>query len=201
MPGKIPPIKLPQVKVPVYAGRATPARFESWLVQVVNLNTKDRSLLTEGNIKCAWIETLRKLDLHNRVEEMNSKAAKSAILDSVSKSQAKEQERMNAVQNGRGRWRAPSVLTGLDNSDYKVPSIGSKHLEAVKYAHYAKQVQQANKDKPFTQEVVEACFWTMVNDLLKKVGTNHRATPLLNQAKSVMTQADTYWMSLEVSEL
>jgi hypothetical protein len=202
MPGKAPPIKLLQLKLPSYSGRVTPEPYETWLKEVVKLNDKkNRSQLTEVNIKGAWTGTLRKLHLDDRVEEMNSKTGRSAMQDILSKLQSVDQRRTSEVQNGRERWQAPSVFKDLDISEYRIPTLGPKHLEAVKYSHFAKQVQQANKGKPFNREVVDACFGRMVNDLLRKMGAGSRATPLLNEAKSVMTQANTYWTSLESSEL
>jgi len=97
--------------------------------------------------------------------------------------------------------RLPASSRTFDISDYKIPSIGIKHLEAVRYSHFAKQVQQANIGKPFNQEVVDACFWSMVDELRRnKVGSRSLANGLVNQAKSVMTQADTSWSSLGSSE-
>lgn len=202
MPGRPLPIKLLQLKLPVYTTRALPGRFERWLAGVVNLNEKkDHSLLTELEIKRAWTDTIRAHSQENRLDEMHSKAGKSAMLSAISKAQLTDQRRASAIKNSRGRWQAPSVLKDFDISDYKIPSIGTKHLEAVRYSPFAKQVQQANIGKPFNQEVVDTCFWSMVDELRrKKVCTKALANGLLNQAKSVMTQADTYWSSLEPAE-
>ena len=197
---KPPPMKLLlQLKLPGYSGRAAPGRFESWLADIVNLNKKERSLLTEMNIKTAWTETMRNLHLDNRVEEMNSKAGKSAMFDIVSKAQIKEQKHANAIKNSRSRWLPPSVLKDLDVRGYKIPTLGPKHLEAVRYSHFAKQVQQANIGKPFNQEVVEACFWRLVDDLLKRVsrGSSTNLPTIMKEGRSVMTQAEAYWTNVE----
>ena len=203
MPAKAPPIKLLQLKLPGYSGRSTPERFETWLASVVNLNKKEnRSLLTEVNVKRAWTDTLRAHSLDNRLEEMNSKAGKSAMLSMNSKAQLTEQNRANANKNSRGKWHTPNVPEDLDISEYKIPYIGAlRFLEAVKYRHFAKQVQQANLGKPFSQEVVEACFWSMIDELVKKAGRNSSTAPvILKEAKGIMTKADAYWASVESLE-
>lgn len=166
-------------------------------MDVVNCNKrKDRSLLLEVNIKRAWTDTMRNLNLDDRIEEMNTKTGKSAILARTSIAEFVAHRRASTIHDSRTRWHTASVLTDVDVSEYKIPNLGSKHLEAVKYSHFVKQVQQPNEGKPFTQEVVDACFWSMVDVLLKKAGNKDRVGKILNEAKGVIGQADTHWETL-----
>jgi len=116
----------------------------------------------------------------------------------MSKLQYRENFRISNIANSGTRWHAhiPGVPKELDVSEYKIPSLRPKHLEAVRYSHFAKQVQQGNIGKPFNREVVDACFWQMVDALLKKVGIKSRVAAIMKEAKSVMAQADAHWRNV-----
>lgn len=82
----------------------------------------------------------------------------------------------------------------MDLKEYKLPWLGFKHVQAIKYADFVKTLRQANPDKDVNRDIVEACFWKAINVQIwdhKVKGT--KAAAMIAEGRKVLAQARKYW--------
>ena len=139
------------------------------------------------------------LGLARRVEEANTRAAKTAIEDRTAVLRAATRQESAEKHRSLSKIRGPTapVPEHASVADFKIHGLVLA-FETVPFSVFVHKLKRANEGKTVTLEIAEACWWEAIDKLLKMNKVRGSAAKrIVDNASKIIKQGRKNWQDEE----